>query len=475
MKILEHKPVLLYLCIVVLAIVGLLSTGIVLVYPFSVLAFIAISSAVLQYYVNVKKSEKKESKINKKAKVQNETKTYIAPQQAPTFVNRRSEQEQLMDSVKNKKMILIRGVAGIGKTELAVKIWENLKNKNCKTFWRDIYSTDFFITIIRDLANFFCNNGYSKLYEYIEEKKGNDFSEIANYIIEALNSNKYILFFDDYHKLNPKTNDRDISVKKEMDELLAKLAHNLKNSTIVIIAREIPDFISKIDNKQKILDVNLEGFDSLTISEYLSKKKLQLKPEQFSKIEKFIQHPWTLSYFANANNAEQKDTSDVIEFFKSDEYKEYLMKHVSSGLSDIQQEILNVMSLFRTPVDSDALNQIINKDVLEDILLLKNKELIKKKNKGYDLHDLLKEFCYKKIIRSKKKSLHKSIGEYYMSLDITPENFLEASYHLIKNYGVINNDVIEYFLKAPNDKIYYIFVINEILKDDSNRMRLSEK
>jgi hypothetical protein len=376
-----------------------------------------------------------------------------------------------MESLKNKKIIVIRGIAGIGKTKLAAKIQENLKNKNCKIYRRDIRKGDLFITIIKNLADFLHSNGYSKLYKYIEEEKGNDFSEIANYVIEALNSNHYILFYDDYHKLNAKTSGRGVSVKEEMDEFFSKLARSLEKSTIVIISREKPDFI--IDNKQKILDVNLEGFDPPTISEYLSKKKLQLKPEQFDKIYKFIQHPWTLSTFVEANNAnspEQKDTNDIIEFFNSDEYKEFLMKRVLSGLSDNQQEILNVMSSFNTPVDSGALSSIIDKDVLEDILFLKNKELITEKDKGYGLHDILKEFCYEKIIPSKKKSLHKSIGGYYMSLDITPENLFEASYHLIKSYGVINEDVVDYFLRAPNDNIYYVFVINEILKDDYNKI-----
>ena len=404
-------------------------------------------------------------------KRENEKFDYFSiPELNKDFVNRQSEQRKLIDSLDNKHIIIIRGMAGVGKTDLAATIGHNLKNNDYNIYWTEIRPCDSFNSLTRNIAKFLSKNGYYKLLEYIENNVI-DFTEIVNYLIEALNYNKYILFFDNYHVIEKKQ-------KIKIDELFYMLGSNLKDSTIIITSRYKPEFINRFKYKQNIiLDEKIEVFDLSTVSEYLSMKKVQLTPGQFNKIKKIITHPFTLDFFAK--NIERKDINEIVDTLSKldvDKIKEFLIENVLNDLSEEKREILDVISVFRSSVDYETMEFIIHKDKVmeQNILDLNNQSLLKKQAYGYNVHDILKKYCYSMMSISKRKSLHKSIGEYYMSLEIQPEYFLEASHHLIKNNGIIDDDIIEYFLKAPND-LYYIFIINEFLKEEQTLIDKNNK
>lgn len=378
----------------------------------------------------------------------------IAPEPTPDFINREIEQEEMMESIKRKQnFIVVQGIAGIGKTELLAKIRSNLKNKYI-TYWKKISSLDDYNSLVRNLAGFLNESGDYTLYHYLENG-GDDYNSIVNYIMDSLNSRQYILFFDDYHNIND----------NKIDELFSKLKDNLKNSTVILSTRVTPIFVRGIDKIQnKILDEVLEGFDLNTTNKYFLKKGITLSSEQLNKInEKMGGHPLSLLLFFS-RLTKNIDIEDYIEDIPKGDIERFLWREVFDRLTKEEQELLGILSVFRTPIKSDTLSQITEgKNIKENLLILEEKLLVKRNKNYYYLHDLMKEFCYSLMDIPKRKRIHKLIGEYYSSQEKNHENLIEASHHLIKNYGIINDDIIDYFLSTPVDT-YLFFIINEILK-----------
>jgi hypothetical protein len=78
---------------------------------------------------------------------------------------------------------------------------------------------------------------------------------------------------------------------------------------------------------------------------------------------------------------------------------------------------------------------------------------------------LIRDFSYNLI--DDPKEYHRRAGEYYAQLETTPENILETTYHMIKDAGVINNEVISYLIDAPED-FYTSMVVFDILLGDAD-------
>ncbi|MFZ3059321.1 MAG: NB-ARC domain-containing protein [Candidatus Methanoperedens sp.] len=396
---------------------------------------------------------------NKNFKISQKIKIFGHPDTPPSpthnFIGRKEEQKRILESIEKKvNTIVIQGIAGIGKTELAAKVHDNLKN-DYVTHWKKINSTDNFDSIINNLAGFLRENDNNTLYKYREDGDS-DYTIIVNYILNALNSNNYILFFDDYHKVKD----------DKINEFFSNLKENLINSTIILTTRETPDFTNPNDKFQsKILDETLEGFDLDTTSKYFFNNNLSLSSEQIYKINKKIGgHLLALSIFYNL--AKNKNANNIIEDLPKSDMERYLLKEVFKKLSNEEKEILNFLSCFRKPIESDVLSQIIdNGNVKENLLILEGKFLVKRIVNKYDLHDLIKEFSYGLMDIPKRRRIHKLIGDYYKSQEKNHENLVEAFHHLFYDSEIINDDIVDYFLSIPDDDTYLFFIITEILKD----------
>lgn len=403
-------------------------------------------------------SETQEIIINKIDELQENLKPktkieYFPPntEDVTDFINRNEEQYNLKKLIIQKKnLIFIQGIAGIGKTQLATKVKENINNY-CATYWYEIRIIDTFNSITRNLAGFFRNNNNSELADYLEEE-GMDHDVIINILFKILKEKHYVLFFDNYQVIED----------HEVHDLFMKFKDNLTNSTVIITTREPPLFISSVDKiKNKVIEENIEGFDLEATKKYLEQLGVEVSYQQLVKINKKIGgHPLSISMFASLSKI--KEIDEIIENIPETGINEYLYDEIYMRLSSDEQEVLETISVFRSNVTVDACIQVSQSTNIKKILIdLGKKLLLKRKNNLYYTHDLIREFSYNMI--DNPKDYHNRAAEYYQSQEKNHENLIEASHHLLKNYGIINGVVIEYFLSMPYDT-YSFFIINEILK-----------
>jgi ATP/maltotriose-dependent transcriptional regulator MalT len=374
------------------------------------------------------------------------------PPDVSEFVDRKTYLDELRNSIDTENMIIIQGIAGIGKTQIAAKLQQNIKDEYI-TFWKELRDVETFDSMSRTLARFLMENGDSELAEYIEDGT-TDHDIIMNLLLSSLENKNYVLFFDNYH----------VVAKKEIHDLFSRFKDRLKGSTIIITTRNPPPFVSQIDHaKKKVTKGSIEGFDLEATKEYLEQMGVYVSSEQLIELDKQMGgHPLALLMFASL--ADEMDVAEILENFPETGIENYLYDEIYELLNKDERRVLEALSVFRTPVTSEACVSVAKCEKAKKTLnTLKEKLLVKRKEKLYYLHGLIRDFSYNLI--DNPKEYHRLAGEYYAQLEKTPENILETTYHMIKDTGVVNDEVVKYLIGTTKDH-YTSFIVLEILKEN---------
>lgn len=377
-------------------------------------------------------------------------KIHYYPEQPPVideFVDRITYLESLKDSL-NKNMIVIQGIAGIGKTHIAAKFKEIIDSEcNFHTSWKEMRDSDSFDTIAPCFAGVFHENGDSELAEYISEENS-DRGIITNIIISTLKKKKYVFFFDNYHEVK----------NEEIHQLFATLKDAILNSTIVITTRTEPFFIGMADLIKKTISSELiEGFDQTAMKEYLDTKNIVTSPEYINKLNQRVNgHPLILSLIVTL--ASGSDLKDIISNIPEINIDKYLYDDIYKRLAFEEQELLKVSSIFRIPFKAEACISTSDVENIKQLLIdIEGKFLLKRKGQLYYLHDLIRENSYNRI--DNPKEYHRKAAEYYSNLEKNGANISETIYHSTKYSGGLSDDEIKYLIDLPSDLYTNLMII----------------
>jgi hypothetical protein len=357
------------------------------------------------------------------------------PPDVSEFVDRETHLEDLRNSLDKKSMIVIQGIAGIGKTQLAAKLKKNIENEYV-TFWKELHDFDSFDSVTRTLAGFLREKDAPELAEYVEGG-ATDHDTIINMLLSSLENKKYVLFFDDYHKVG----------NKEIHYLFRQFKDKLKGSTVVITTRNPPPFVSQIDRvKKKITEESIEGFDLDATKEYLKQMGVDVSPEQLIEIDKRMGgHPLSLLMFVSL--AGEREVDEILENLPETGIEDYLYDEIYERLDDDEKRVLQAISVLEPPFTSEACVQVAGgRNVKEVLRRLRKKLIVNSKAKRYYLHDLIREFSYNLI--DDPIEYHRRARDYYAQLEETTSNGLDEIYHAVRIIEIRNNLGPPWFLKS---------------------------
>ena len=363
-----------------------------------------------------------------------------SPPDVSIFVDRETNLEDLRISLAKKSMIVIQGIPGIGKSNLAARLKENLKD-HYTTFWYRLSRSDKFLSVARCLAGFLKKNGDPALADYVRNV-ATKYEDVVELLLRGLQNKNYVLFFDDYHRVK--------NEEEELHNLFSDLKDRLKGSTIVITTREPLPFVSVIADNEKVTEENIEPFEYDITRKYLERMGVEIKNEQLIELDKRLGGtPLYINFFANL--AKEKGVGKALDDIpEKKEIKKHLLHEIYQQLDEKERRVMKALSVFRTPVTPDACVSVASgENVKETLISLKEKQLVSQKGCLYDIHDLLKKFFYEMI--DDPKEYHCRASEYYAQLEKRPENIQETTYHMIKDTGSITDEVVKYLKGTPKD------------------------
>jgi len=336
------------------------------------------------------------------------------------FIGRNDELKDLLSSL-DKNVIIIEGIPGIGKSYVAAKFAEEIKDEYTIFWYENLSEVSTLSSVMNKLSIFLKENDKPKLFNSIEHF-GYDNEVLITLLKEELNFNNFAIFFDNYH-----------TAEKELNPLLTQLV-SIKSSKIIIITREEPEFYNIVDEREnRVVKIKIDAWDFTHTKMMLEARGINSTDETLVKIHDILLgHPQYLNLFCVL--VERSTAEELLENLPSavkDAHK-YLEKEVYNSLIADEKLLLQTIAIFRTPETIDAFNSVNKfKNLNETLDSLIHKFLVNEIGiNTFSVHDIIRTYSLSDVGRRKiLRSYHQGAAEYYLSFDDEPEHILEAAYH----------------------------------------------
>ena len=336
------------------------------------------------------------------------------------FIGRKEELKDLLSSL-DKNIIVIEGIAGIGKSYVAARFAEELKDEYTVFWYENLSEVSTLSSVVNKISIFLKENGKPTLSNSIEHL-GYDNEVLITLLKEELNSNNFAIFFDNYHK-----------AEKELNPLLKQLV-SLKLSKIIIITREEPEFYNVVDEREnRVVKIKIDAWDFAHTKMMLEARGIEATDDILEKIHDILHgHPQYLNLFSIL--ADRSTAEKLLENLPTalKDAHEYLEKEVYNSLTSDEKLLIKTIAVYRIPETADAFDSINKfKDLNQTLDNLIHKFLVNEIGiNTFSVHDIIRDYCLSDV--GKRKTLRSYYGRaavYYLSQDDDPERILEAAYH----------------------------------------------
>ncbi len=314
------------------------------------------------------------------------------------FFGRKEELERLNSGLLTNKILIIRGIAGIGKTTLATKLVQDRVGKE-PIFWFRFHEWNTLRNILTQLGKFLTNLGRTRLTTYISSRRRIEIADVSEIIESDINGLKAILIIDDFQKIDPNL----LSFFSALSEIITKVS----DTVLVVLTRKHIPFYNPQDLQvtKNILELELSGLDQEGSKQLLLAR--QIRVENFKNLYNFTAgHPLSLELI----------NPDQLEFPKmlgQGDIMKYIHSEIFSKLNPDERSLLNIASVFQYPVPSELffIDETISYTTIDRLLA---NSLLNETTNGYIAHDLVKEFFYHRLNPKLKQHYHTKAAEYYL-------------------------------------------------------------
>lgn len=168
---------------------------------------------------------------------------------------REGELRDVLQSVGRSSLIVVTGMAGMGKTTLGAKVCDELRGQR-SLFWRRIRQWDSSASLAERLAAFLEQLGRTALSSYLKTSKAMDLARVEEILLHQLVGLEVLLVFDDVHDA-PEDSVSFLS-------LLFEVLSQAKESSALLLSRTTPGFYSRraVTMEAKVVEAPLQALDS---------------------------------------------------------------------------------------------------------------------------------------------------------------------------------------------------------------------
>ncbi len=332
------------------------------------------------------------------------------------FVGRETELKQIKEWIDNElpRIIVVTGIPGIGKTTLAAKVIEESVIESARNlFWYRFHEWDTLRATLREIGEFLSQLGRKKLKFYIERQLTIDMAEVMKILETELQDLSVLFVFDDLQNVN-----LDI---QQLFSIFIELLGSDKfvKVNIIVLSRDTLGFYDRreVALKKLVAELELSGLDLNA-----SKKLINLDDideVNLSNIYNISEgHPLTIeliSIHMSSKPTHKLSELKISELFKEDhDLNKYLREEIFSGLSTPEKQLLDLISVFRYPVSSEAflISHEIDHECIDTLI---GRSLLQETMAGYDLHELIRAFFYRRLTPQQKKRYHTEAAKFYNS------------------------------------------------------------
>jgi len=303
---------------------------------------------------------------------------------------------------EQKKLVILHGINGIGKTTLALQLIKNIQNKFDYIIWQSLRDSPPLKTIQTHLIQFISNQN-SPLQ-----------TSENSHLLENLRKHRCLIILDDIQTIFNSSKLASHYIPEHQNysqffQLIAQLSHQ---SCCLIISRENLREISTTKNTS-VRSLHLKNLDNQAATKILKDQDLQVNDEWQKLIDFYHGNPTWLNIIATTiNDLFSGNISELFQYdplFLDADIKELLHQQLSR-LSELEKQVISHLATKTEPVTISTLLdnlQIPPSDLLNILKSLQRRSLIEKQENNFTLLPLLKQYILSKNVEANcHSSLH---------------------------------------------------------------------
>ena len=333
------------------------------------------------------------------------------------FYGRTTELDNMVNLLEARATtLLVPGIAGIGKTTMASKLIERFMHRRNLLYHRcqDWEGSRSFFESVADWLSSMGNVDFST---YLAATPVPQPADAARILVEALEGTPSLMVIDDFHKVS------DMVLHQTFQAMSLALLGSEEKIGLVIFSRSFKPVVPTKDAEGRIasLVLPLDGLDPESGRKLLTSFET-LEDEQWLHIHGLSRgHPLVLELINRGASAGA--------FHET--LENYVTVEIFSKLSAEQKRVLSALSIFREPVELDALaQQQLDTDELDG--LVESGLARQADSETYDVHDLIREFLLRSLSPALRQEFHAKCVEWYLKQTQSHDMLIELIYHSIQ-------------------------------------------
>lgn len=343
------------------------------------------------------------------------------------FLGREAELASFADQLRRDGMAIIAGMAGVGKTALAIKLAEQMGSPQT-TFWHTFHPGESIHALLWKVAGFLYWNKKPALWQMLQGTQQSGSTPpppavLVDYVFQMFKEGDYLLCLDDFHLLYDESSDPILQIFVEKLRPFV----GVNPLRVIIVSRSTPDFVALSDAPL------LRGLTTEDSRQLLEKQGIGLSDELFKELYACTEGNAELLHLAahalgRANQPEQV----IRRLSTSEDIQRFLMTEVDESLDEEERAAMNgVALLLGYPGNRDAIEEALDgRNVLRTLTYLSNRYLLHtvegEWDREYLQHALVQAFYYELMGRREREDMHRRVAEYY---EIEEEDWLRAALH----------------------------------------------
>ncbi len=314
-------------------------------------------------------------------------------QEAPkveTFYGREEELEKTLGALSQTPLIVVTGMAGVGKTTFGSRICERLRGKR-SLFWRQVRPWDTALDLAQRLAAFLNSLGRVGLHSSLSSSGPTELSRVEELLQGDLVGVEALLVLDDVH-----------NASEDAQAFLSILLRTLKlqrGTTALLLSRTVPDFYSRreVAVESSVVEIPLKGLDARSSQSLLEDAGIA-EPMLDDLVKVGGGNPLFLKLIAGGGLKETGEGS-----WRT--LETYISEEIEPSLDQVERGCLEVASQYRFPVPGEGF--LLEGQARGRTLVgLRRKGLLDRVNsERFLLHDALRSYFRRGISRERRERM----------------------------------------------------------------------
>ena len=322
------------------------------------------------------------------------------PIELPSFYGRSTELALLEQWLVEDRcrLVIVRGVGGIGKTALCVKLIDRVQHKFDSVIWRSLKKESSFKELLIELLGVLIGKPQAANASNLSIRN------CKQRLLECLRSQKCLIVLDclDKTMVGGELCGSYSSEHQDYAHFIKYIGQTIHNSCLLLITREKPKEISFIEGKSEPLrSLNLTRLSSQAAREMLSASDLLgTQTEQKQLIDRFHGHPLTLQLVAKEihHTCDRQIALFLAQELKVQKLQDFWNQYLER-LSCMERKILSIIADWQKPLSFSTLRRelpasISSKEVIDSLESLFGRSLIIKKSSAFSICPQLSTFIY---------------------------------------------------------------------------------